>query len=200
MITAWTEEHHARLATVRIGVAGAGGLGSNAVMCLARAGVRHLVVVDYDVVEASNLNRQAYTLDQVGRFKVDALAWNVAAAVADCTLETHCRRWAPGDAAALFARCAVVLEAFDQPEVKAALVEDVLAHLPEVLVVSVSGLAGIGGNDALRTVRHGRLYVVGDGRTAAAPGTPLLAPRVVAAAALQANMALALALGDMETG
>ncbi len=200
MITAWTEERRTRLAEVRLGVAGAGGLGSNAVMCLARAGVRHLVVVDHDVVEAANLDRQAFTLAQVGRPKVEALAENVAAVAPGCRLSTHRRRWAPGDAAALFAGCAGVLEAFDRPDVKAALVEDVLAHLPDAFVVCASGLAGIGGNDALRTERHGRLWVVGDGRTAAGPGVPLLAPRVVAVAALQANLALALALGDPEVG
>jgi len=200
VITAWTDAHVARLAAARLGVAGAGGIGSNAVMCLARSGVRHLVVIDPDVVEAPNLDRQAYTLAQVGRPKVEALAENVAAVAPSCRVETHRRLWAPGDSAALFAGCAVVLEAFDRPEAKAALVEDVLTHLPQAYVVCVSGLAGIGGNETLRTARHGRLYVVGDGVTAAAPGVPLLAPRVVAAAALQANMALALALGDPEVG
>ncbi|MBN1335603.1 MAG: sulfur carrier protein ThiS adenylyltransferase ThiF [Deltaproteobacteria bacterium] len=200
MITAWTQEHLARLAAVRIGVAGAGGLGSNAVMCLARAGVRHLVVVDPDVVEADNLNRQAYTRAQVGRFKVDALAENVASAAPGCGLVTHRIRWAPGEAARLFEGCAVVLEALDEAGAKAGLIEDVLTHLPEAAIVCVSGLAGIGGNNALRTTGHGRLFVVGDGHTAPGPDVPLLAPRVVAAAALQANMALALALGDTETG
>ena len=49
-----------------VGIAGAGGLGSNIAMLLARAGVGKLIVSDYDQVTVSNLNRQAFNLDQVG--------------------------------------------------------------------------------------------------------------------------------------
>ncbi|MFH1469616.1 MAG: sulfur carrier protein ThiS adenylyltransferase ThiF [Pseudomonadota bacterium] len=198
MITSWTDERRTLLANARVGIAGAGGLGSTCALALARAGVGGLVLVDFDVVERSNLNRQAYTLAQVGRPKLHALAENINACAPECRLRLLERRYEAGMAAELFAGCQVVVEAFDTPEAKVALLEDLLEHLPQVPVVAGSGIAGIGGNNALDTRRFGRLYVVGDGATAAGPGVPLLGPRVMAAACLQANQALALLLGDTD--
>jgi len=50
----------------RIGIAGAGGLGSNCAAALARSGVGTLVIADFDIVEELNLNRQYYFSDQIG--------------------------------------------------------------------------------------------------------------------------------------
>ena len=55
-----TPAERAVLERARIGIAGAGGLGSNCAMHLVRAGVRRLVVADFDVVGESNLNRQFF--------------------------------------------------------------------------------------------------------------------------------------------
>lgn len=41
---------------------------------LARIGVGHLHLIDYDVVDITNLNRQQYTARHLGRYKTDALA------------------------------------------------------------------------------------------------------------------------------
>ncbi len=198
MIVDLTPEVIRTLTSARVGVAGAGGLGSNCALALARAGVGALTLLDMDEVEASNLNRQAYTVDQVGLRKVDALAHNVAAAAPSCAVRTVHLRFQQGMASELFGDCQVVVEAFDAAEAKVALLEDVLGSLPEVWLVAGSGIAGIGGNQLLRTQQLGRLFVVGDGQTAAAPGVALLAPRVVAVAAMQANQALACLLGDVE--
>lgn len=198
MIDHWRAGDRERIAEARIGVAGCGGLGSNCALALARAGVGTLVILDHDRVEAPNLNRQAFTAAQVGQPKTTCLAANIAAAAPSCRVEAHDLWYAPGMAAALFQGCQVVVEAFDRPEAKAALVDDVLSHLPDAWVVCGSGIAGIGGNNALRTRRFGRLWVVGDGATAAAPEVPLLGPRVMAAAALQANAVLSILLEDLE--
>jgi len=197
MITHLDADHLERLSTGRVGIAGAGGLGSNCAMALARAGVGHLVVLDMDAVERSNLNRQAFTVDQVGRPKVEALRDNLHAAAPDCRVRAVHLRYRQGMAAELFGSCQVVVEAFDDPRAKADLIEDVLDNL-SVPIVAGSGLAGIGGNDALQTTRFGRLWVVGDGQTAVGPGVALLAPRVVAVAAMQANQALELLLDPPE--
>ncbi|MGQ7298290.1 ThiF family adenylyltransferase [Quadrisphaera sp. KR29] len=64
-----------RLRAARIGVVGAGGLGSPVLAYLAAAGVGELVVVDDDAVEASNLQRQVlHGAADVGRPKVDSAA------------------------------------------------------------------------------------------------------------------------------
>lgn len=61
------------LKDARVTIAGAGGLGSNIAIALARSGVGHLTLIDFDVIEMSNLNRQQYKVSQVGMPKVVAL-------------------------------------------------------------------------------------------------------------------------------
>ena len=63
----------------KIGLAGLGGLGSNCAVHLVRTGFRRLVLVDFDLVEPSNLNRQFYFPDQIGQAKASALRDNLRA-------------------------------------------------------------------------------------------------------------------------
>lgn len=61
-------------ATVAL-VLGVGGIGSSVAMSLTRLGVKELILVDKDVVEASNLNRQMlFSAQSIGRTKVEAAA------------------------------------------------------------------------------------------------------------------------------
>ena len=53
------------LKTKIVGIAGAGGLGSNCAASLARTGVGKLIIADFDVVSEANLNRQFYFYDQI---------------------------------------------------------------------------------------------------------------------------------------
>ncbi|HPT10001.1 MAG TPA: ThiF family adenylyltransferase, partial [Bacteroidales bacterium] len=71
------EEIRGRLSRKRVGIAGCGGLGSNCAIALARVGMGTLVIVDFDRLSLSNLNRQYYFRDQVGMKKVEALADNI---------------------------------------------------------------------------------------------------------------------------
>ena len=57
-----------------VGVAGLGGLGSSVAIALARMGIGTLILVDFDVIEPSNLNRQQYVLSNLGQLKTEALA------------------------------------------------------------------------------------------------------------------------------
>lgn len=66
-------EGQARLKAARVLIVGTGGLGSPAAMYLAAAGVGHLGLVDFDVVDRSNLHRQLlHGTADVGRHKVDS--------------------------------------------------------------------------------------------------------------------------------
>lgn len=73
-------------------VAGVGGVGSFAVEALARSGVGRLILIDKDVVEPSNINRQlCATLSSVGKVKVDILKERIADLNPDCeVLNWHC--------------------------------------------------------------------------------------------------------------
>ena len=70
----FTRELHDKLRRASVAIAGAGGLGSNVAVMLARAGIGHLHIVDYDIVDITNLNRQAYTIRHIGMRKVDAIS------------------------------------------------------------------------------------------------------------------------------
>jgi sulfur carrier protein ThiS adenylyltransferase len=188
---------HQKVKRARVGVAGLGGLGSQVAVALARTGVGALVLADFDVVEPSNLNRQQYFVDQIGRPKVAALAETLRRLNPYVTLESHQVRLAPENIPDVYADCCVLVEAFDRADQKAMLVETALANLPETWVVAASGLAGYGPSDTIRTHRvGGKLFVVGDLQAEARPGTGLMAPRVGVAAHAQANLALRLVLGE----
>jgi molybdopterin/thiamine biosynthesis adenylyltransferase len=58
-IDAISVEEQRKLAGSRVGVVGAGGLGGQVILLLARVGIGHLIVVDHDLFDETNLNRQA---------------------------------------------------------------------------------------------------------------------------------------------
>ena len=66
------EDNIKSLADKRVLVIGLGGVGGTAIEALARSGIKKFVLIDFDVVDESNLNRQIlYTKADVGRKKVD---------------------------------------------------------------------------------------------------------------------------------
>lgn len=182
-------EQAERLFGARVGIVGAGGLGSNCAALLVRSGVRRFVIADHDVVSLSNLNRQFYFPEHLGRPKVQALHDSLGHLLGDSvpTLEYmgHVQRVGEDDAS-LFTDCAIVVEAVDDANVKRMLVEMLLdaGHT----VVSASGMAGWGGG--MHRKRLGKLTVVGDFVSEVGPDGPPMAPRVMMAAAHQADEVL----------
>jgi adenylyltransferase/sulfurtransferase len=68
-------EGQQRLVDARVLIIGLGGLGSSSSVYLAAAGVGHLVLVDFDAVDISNLQRQiVHATRDIGRLKVDSAA------------------------------------------------------------------------------------------------------------------------------
>jgi len=192
---------HARVKAARVGIAGCGGLGSAVAIALARTGVGHLLLVDFDVVEPSNLNRQQFFIDQIGLPKVDALRDNLLRMNPYVRTETRNLRLTARNIPETFAGCHVIAECFDDPTMKRDLTVAVRRGLPTIPLVTVSGIAGYGPADSIRVRRIFRnVWLVGDTETAAAPGRGLLAPRVAVAAGQQANVVLRLLLGEEGEG
>ncbi len=197
MVSRHTPGVHQQVKKGTVAIAGVGGLGSAIAVALARIGVGHLVVADFDVVEPSNLNRQQYFVDQIGLPKVEALRENLARINPYVKVSAFFGRLTPENIPTLFAEADVVVEAFDAANQKAMLTETVLTRLRGKPLVAASGLAGFAPSNTVVTRRAAaNFYLVGDGETAARPGEGLMAPRVGIAAHHQANAVLRLLLGE----
>lgn len=185
------------LKTKTVGIAGCGGLGSNCAMALARVGIGRLVIADFDVVSESNLNRQYFFRDQVGKLKVYALKDNLLRVNPNVKINAFDLRLCSNDIVEVFSDCDVIIEAFDLAKMKQMIIETVLMFLPEKYIISGMGLAGWGGNNMVKTRFYDKLIVCGDGEIEISETLPPLAPRVGIVAHMQANMALEILLGEM---
>jgi sulfur carrier protein ThiS adenylyltransferase len=170
-----------------VGIAGAGGLGSNVAISLARAGVGRLIVADFDRVEPSNLNRQQYFVRQIGRRKVLALRENLMAINPFAKYTVHAVRVTRANVGRIFGEAEILVEAFDKAATKRMLIDAWLSLHPDRPIVAASGLAGYGKNRKLHTRRMGSLYLCGDEESECPKGISPMAPRVAIVANLQAN-------------
>jgi sulfur carrier protein ThiS adenylyltransferase len=188
---------HQKIKGSVVGIAGLGGLGSAVAIALARIGVGTLILVDFDVVEPSNLNRQQYFIHQVGMPKVEALRENLSRINPYVRIQTYPEKLDRNNVERIFKKAMVVVEAFDRAEEKAMLINVLSEKMPETYIVAASGVAGYGDNNEIRTTRFSsKIFIVGDQRTAAQPGVGLMAPRVGIAAHHQANLVLRILLGE----
>ncbi len=183
------------LATLRrstVGIAGAGGLGSNVALSLTRAGVGRLVIADHDRVEASNLNRQQYFVEQIGRKKVEALRENLIRVNPFADYLIHDVWITATNVEGIFGQAQVLVEAFDRAEAKQMLVDAWLTLHADRPIVAASGLAGFGKNRKLHTRRIGSLFICGDEESQCPEGVSPMAPRVAIVANMQANLVVEL--------
>lgn len=173
-----------------VGIAGCGGLGSNAAVSLVRAGIGKLILADHDVVEESNLNRQYYFQSDIGEKKVEALTYHLKAINPEIKFETIDNQISASDISKIFKDADILIEAFDRAESKAWLIESWCMAFPKRPIVCASGLSGIGNTEDLRVRNAGTIYIVGDGETEMSMG--LCSARVAIAANMQANITIEL--------
>lgn len=193
------EELQNKISAARVAVCGLGGLGSNIAIALARAGVGHLHLIDFDRVDLTNLNRQQYAVRQLGQYKTDALRETLALISPYCDVTCDTVRVTEENLPDLLRNEDYICEAFDRAEAKAMLVSGVLEHFPEKYLVAASGLAGLGSANTIQTRRVSqRFYLCGDGTSDSSVGLGLVASRVLVCAAHEANMILRLIAGETE--
>lgn len=189
----------ARLAHCHVALVGCGGLGSNAAMMLVRAGVRELTLVDFDVVDASNLNRQMFFPDQIGEPKVDALAQTLLRLEPELRIHRFPVAATAGNLLAMVGDSDVAIEAVDRADVKAMIANTILGHAPDLPLVSASGLAGAGSaNHVVTEELAAGFFMVGDHSSDVRESLPLISSRVMVAAAHEAHMAIRILLGHPE--
>lgn len=190
-----TPHVHERVKMARVAVAGLGGLGSNIAVMLARTGIGRLHLIDFDVVEPSNLNRQQYFIEHLGLHKTEAMKELLSHVNPYIDVRIDTVRVDAENCGQLFAEDEIICEAFDKADAKAMLTEQILCYTDKTLICA-SGMAGYGPSNAIATRKiNERFYICGDGVSGAAPGHGLMAPRVTICAAHQANMALRCILG-----
>jgi len=178
-----------RLGSTCVGIAGAGGLGSNCAVHLVRSGIRRLVIVDFDVVNPSNLNRQFYFMDQVGKKKVIALEKNLKRINSDLAVSSRDIRLDVHNVHKVFETCHVIVEALDDAREKKMMAEAFMSD--SRILVCASGIAGWGKSDRIRTRRvHDSFFLVGDGVSEVGEKMPPTSAVVSLAAAKQADVVI----------
>jgi sulfur carrier protein ThiS adenylyltransferase len=184
-------EVRSHLSKFSVGIAGAGGLGSNCAIALARSGVGTIIIADYDIVEALNLNRQYYFTDQIGKMKTEALRENISRISPQVRVVTHQMMLDRLNIVDAFRGCDVIIEAFDNSEMKEMLIETIQTKMEGIPLIVGSGMAGWGKTNAITCRRiDDSLYVCGDEATEVSEDLPPLAPRVGIVANMQANIAV----------
>ena len=154
-----------KFSAATVAVCGLGGLGSNISISLARTGIGKLILIDFDRVDITNLNRQQYKANQIGRYKTDALKENLKEIAPYIELESHTAYIDEGNAIDLLKDADIICEAFDNAE--------------------------MGSANSIKTRKlTDRFYLCGDGVSDINDNKGLVAPRVMLCAAHQAHTVL----------
>ena len=113
----------ARLKAARVLVVGVGGVGSWCAEALVRTGLRHITLIDDDVVVESNVNRQCpATAAMVGRPKVEAMAERLKEINPACEVEARSSRFSSAASVPGFSSFSLVVDAIDSVDCKAELI------------------------------------------------------------------------------
>ena len=179
-----------------IGIAGLGGLGSNAAISLARLGIGHLVLIDYDIVEKENLNRQYYFINQIGMKKIDAIKQNIEKINPNIKLELYDIKLKKGNMSNFFTKVDVIIEASDDAKIKTEFIEEILIKLPSKYIIAASGVTGYVNPDRIKTKKLGKLLLCQDDKALSTDEDLLYAPRVSLIANWEANLAVELLLRE----
>lgn len=182
------------LKTKTVGIAGCGGLGSNCAVALARVGIGKLIIADFDKIEESNLNRQYFFWDQIGKVKSDTLKENIERVNPETEVISHTIYIDDANFKELFRDCDLVIEAFDRPESKEMIVKAMSKCFSDKMLIMGIGISGWSHNDTLKEIRYEKLIICGDQASEVSDENPPLAPRVGIVANMQANVALEILL------
>ena len=195
----FSTEIYEKLKKAEVAVAGLGGIGSNTAVSLARSGIGHIHLVDFDTVDLTNLNRQAYTIEHLGMPKTEALKELLLNINPYLNITIENVKVTEENAVEIFKKYPIVCEAFDNPDNKAILVNTLLVNCPDIKIASSSGMAGFGSSNEIQTKRIMKnFYLCGDRVTDAYKGIGLMAGRVNICAGHEANMVIRLILGIEE--
>ena len=185
-----------KLKKAKVCILGLGGLGSNVAVLLARSGIGYLKLVDFDIVEASNLNRQQYRISHIGLKKTEAMKTIIKEINPFVEVETLDIKVDRENILSVVEDIEIVVEAFDVAETKAMAIEELLTNGNKI-VISASGMAGLGSANEIVTRKiKDNFYLIGDNYSDYEEYSGIMSTRVMLCAAHQANVVLRLILGE----
>lgn len=183
-----------KISSLKIGIAGCGGLGSNTAHALVRLGFKHFLLVDFDKVEPSNLNRQFYFYDQLGELKCKALKNNLLRINPDLNIEISDIKIEKNNVSELFSGIDIVVEGFDKSFYKKMIIEELGSTKK---IVTASGLGNYWEIDDIKTMKLGnKLTIIGDLKSDVEDGVVPLSPGVYTSSAKQAAAVLEMTLKE----
>jgi len=173
----------------KIGIAGCGGLGSNIASILVRSGFKDLEIIDFDIIEMNNLNRQNYFLAEVGKPKAETTAKRLRKINPDISIKAINIKIDESNISQFFKDRDIIFEAFDKAELKKLFLEH-FGNSGKLLIMG-SGVGGTKNSSEIKIHKINKnTFIVGDRISGVNRKTPPLAPRVIACAALMASVAL----------
>lgn len=198
MIARHTPNVHNKLKSGKVAVLGLGGLGSNIAISLSRVGVGEIVLVDYDVVEPSNLNRQQYFVKHIGMKKTEALKSLIKDINPFVKIKTK-DIFVTKENIDFLKEYDIVIEAFDDPKNKAMICNTVLRNFKDKYLIASSGMSGYYDSNIIKTKKiRDKFYICGDFEHEAKEGEGLMAPRVSICANHMANLAMKILIEDIK--
>ncbi len=198
LIARHTPRIHKKLKRGKVAILGLGGLGSNIAVSLARVGIGEITLVDYDVVEPSNLNRQQYFIENIGMKKSYALK-SILEKINPFVKVNAIDLYITKDKADFLKENDVIIEAFDSAENKAMICNYVLTNLREKYLIASSGMAGYYDSNDIKTRKiREKFYICGDFEHETKQGDGLMAPRVSICANHMANLAMQILIDEMD--
>ncbi|MDK4501324.1 sulfur carrier protein ThiS adenylyltransferase ThiF [Fusobacterium necrophorum] len=145
---------------MKIGIAGCGGIGSNVAYHLIRSGISEFKFGDFDIVEASNLNRQFFFYSQIGKSKSLCLRENLLQINPKAIIQAEVIRFEKENILRFFQDCDIVIEAFDRKEYKSILIEEIMQTGKPI--IAASGIADYDIEHLQIKKLNPCLYIVGD--------------------------------------
>ena len=193
------EDLQEKFTSATVAICGLGGLGSNIAVALARAGVGRLVLIDFDKLDITNLHRQQYKAEQIGRYKTEALAENLKEISPYTEIVLHTVKLTEENTVDLLEDSDIICEAFDNAQCKAQLVNTVLEKMPHKYIVAASGMAGLFSANTIKTRKvTNKFYLCGDEISDVRDGLGLVSSRVMLCASHQAHMVLRILANEFE--
>ena len=131
--------NYEKMGKIKVSIAGIGGVGSIIPLILARTGVKKFVLVDKDVVDSSNLNRQiAYDFQDINTRKIDAISQKIEKISANIEISAHFSRIDDTFDFDIFKDSDFIVDAIDDLHAKVLLIKYALTN--NIKIISSLGM------------------------------------------------------------